>query len=339
MSIENLVSMFVDMMISMMIFTAGYIVYYGRYYEEVAGMIGGAGSKIRDWRAGFEKGVSEKGVSEKGVSEKSEKTGVDEDVDDDISENMLCQDVDDDISENMLCQDVGKDVDDDISENVIGQDVGEDVDEDVDENVVSRDVRIRDLIENSDDNNFEILSASAVPTPLPIPSLPPPSLLNPQKTTAEPSEDTEQQKQQQQTDHKMTALGYIDDPKGDRLFVIPEKDRQNIGIFGEIGSGKTSVLRLLIMQDIIRKTGFLLIDPHREFSRDVLSMIPPDMQQKVVYVSLASLYQFGRTVCINPLQTQTDHEKYIRTAGCIDNLKQYTVKEKSVVKTQNFSTI
>ena len=164
--------MFVDMMISMMIFTAGYIVYYGRYYEEVAGMIGGAGSKIRDWRAGFEKAMSEKAMSAKAVSEKSEKTGVDEDVDDDISENMLCQDVDDDISENMLCQDVGEDVDDDISENMLCQDV--------DENVVSRDVRIRDLIENSDDNNFEILSASAVPTPLSTPSLPPPPpLLNP----------------------------------------------------------------------------------------------------------------------------------------------------------------
>ena len=193
--------MFVDMMISMMIFTAGYIVYYGRYYEEVAGMIGGAGSKIRDWRAGFEKAMSEKAMSEKAVSEKSEKTGVDEDVDDDISENMLCQDVDDDISENMLCQDVGEDVDDDISENMLCQDVDDDISEnmlcqDVDENVVSRDVRIRDLIENSDDNNFEILSASAVPTPLPTPSLPPPPLLNPQKTTAEPSEGTEQQKQQ-----------------------------------------------------------------------------------------------------------------------------------------------
>lgn len=121
----------------------------------------------------------------------------------------------------------------------------------------------------------------------------------------------------------MTALGYIDGPDGDKTFVIPERDRQNIGIFGEIGSGKTTVLRLLIMQDIMRKTGFLLIDPHREFSREVLSMIPQDMQDRVVYISLASLYQFGKTVCINPLQTKTEHEKYIRTAGCIDNLKQY----------------
>ena len=297
--------MFIDMMIAMMIFTAGYVVYHGRYYEEVAGITGGAGGKMRDWGRRFERGVSEKGVSEK-----SEEMGADEDADGGMSENV----------------------------------VGLDAEECVEEGVASRDERIRDVAENNSSSNnnnnhdFEILSASAVPTPLSLPRplprpLPPPPLLDPQKTTAEPSEGTERQeqrqeqeqrqKQQQQTDHKMTALGYIDDPNGDRLFVIPEKDRQNIGIFGEIGSGKTSVLRLLIMQDIIRKTGFLLIDPHREFSREVLSMIPRDMQHKVVYVSLASLYQFGRTVCINPLQTQTDHEKYIRTAGCIDNLKQY----------------
>ena len=124
-------------------------------------------------------------------------------------------------------------------------------------------------------------------------------------------------------DRKMTVLGYVDGPHGDKTFVIPEADRQNIAVFGEIGSGKTTVLRMLIMQDIMRGTGFMLIDPHREFSREVLSMIPKDQQDRVVYISLASLYQFGRTVCINPLQTKTEHEKYIRTAGCIDNLKQY----------------
>ena len=124
-------------------------------------------------------------------------------------------------------------------------------------------------------------------------------------------------------DREMTSIGYIDGPHGDQTFVIPERDRQNIAVFGEIGSGKTTILRMLIMQDLMRGTGFMLIDPHREFSREVLSMIPKDQQDRVVYISLAALYQFGRTVCINPLQTETEHEKYIRTAGVIDSLKQY----------------
>ena len=130
---------------------------------------------------------------------------------------------------------------------------------------------------------------------------------------------------QQEISMEVTALGYKEGVGGgpDVPLVIPEKDRQNIGVFGEIGSGKTSVMRMLIMQDIIRKRGFMLIDPHRDFAREVLSMIPKDRQDDVVYVSLASIYQFQKTVCFNPLECSNDHEKYIRAAGCIDSLKQY----------------
>ena len=121
-----------------------------------------------------------------------------------------------------------------------------------------------------------------------------------------------------------TALGYVEGPAGRaELFAIPERDRQNIAVFGEVGSGKTSVMRLLIMQDIARGTGFLLIDPHRDFAREVLSLVPPSMRGRVVYVSLASMYQFGRTVCLNPLESRTGHERYIRAAGAVSSLRQY----------------
>ena len=121
-----------------------------------------------------------------------------------------------------------------------------------------------------------------------------------------------------------TALGYVEGAAGrTELFAIPERDRQNIAVFGEVGSGKTSVMRLLIMQDIARGTGFLLIDPHRDFAREVLSLVPPSMRERVVYVSLASVYQFGRTVCLNPLESRTDHERYIRAAGAVSSLRQY----------------
>lgn len=129
--------------------------------------------------------------------------------------------------------------------------------------------------------------------------------------------------------HEMTALGYVEAPGGGggasapELFAIPERDRQNIAVFGEVGSGKTSIMRLLIMQDIARGTGFLLVDPHRDFAREILSLVPPSMRGRVVYISLASLYQFGRTVCINPLEGGTEHERYIRAAGAISSLRQY----------------
>ncbi len=130
------------------------------------------------------------------------------------------------------------------------------------------------------------------------------------------------------TSRETTALGYVEAPGGGtegrpELFAIPESDRQNIAVFGEVGSGKTSIMRLLIMQDIARGTGFLLVDPHRDFAREVLSLVPPSMRGRVVYISLASMYQFGRTVCINPLESRTEHERYIRAAGAVSSLRQY----------------
>ena len=77
------------------------------------------------------------------------------------------------------------------------------------------------------------------------------------------------------------------------------------------------------MQDIARGTGFLLVDPHRDFAREVLSLVPPGMRGRIVYVSLASLYQFGRTVCLNPLESRTDHERHVRAAGAVASLRQY----------------
>ena len=129
-----------------------------------------------------------------------------------------------------------------------------------------------------------------------------------------------------QVSRDTTVLGYVEAAGGGAApepFAIPERDRQNIAVFGEVGSGKTSVMRLLIMQDIARGTGFLLVDPHRDFAREVLSLVPPSMRGRVVYISLASMYQFGRTVCINPLESRTEHERYIRAAGAISSLRQY----------------
>lgn len=101
------------------------------------------------------------------------------------------------------------------------------------------------------------------------------------------------------THNEYSVLGYTDDgsPAG-----IPYSIRQNVGIFGEIGSGKSSILRLLMLQDMQAGRGFMLIENHNELSREVLSMIPPSEYHRVVYVSLRSLKTFGKTLRFNPLE-------------------------------------
>jgi len=102
-----------------------------------------------------------------------------------------------------------------------------------------------------------------------------------------------------------SLIGYLDHG---RVLSIPYKMRQNMLVLGEIGSGKSSILRLLILQDIIAHRGFLLIENHSELSCEVLSMIPPEEYHKIVYVNLSSIKKFEKTLRFNPLENDDPHD-------------------------------
>ena len=95
----------------------------------------------------------------------------------------------------------------------------------------------------------------------------------------------------------------------DRAYGISSEERVHMAIFGSPGYGKSSILKLLIYQNIKKKNGIMIIDPHGELARDVMSMIPPEMHEDVIYVNPASLYRFGKTIQINPLEAKSDVER------------------------------
>ena len=78
-----------------------------------------------------------------------------------------------------------------------------------------------------------------------------------------------------------------------------------------MGSGKSSILKLLILQNIKRRQGFMVVDPHGELARDILSVIPRSMHDDTIYVNPASLYRFGRVIRVNPLQVDSADERYL----------------------------
>jgi len=102
-----------------------------------------------------------------------------------------------------------------------------------------------------------------------------------------------------------SLIGYLDHGK---VLSIPYTMRQNILALGEIGSGKSSILRLLILQDIIAHRGFILIENHSELSCEVLSMIPPEEYHKIVYVNLSSIKKWEKTLRFNPLENDNPHD-------------------------------
>ena len=101
---------------------------------------------------------------------------------------------------------------------------------------------------------------------------------------------------------------------------IKSSTRIHAAIFGLVGSGKSSILKLLILQNIQRKEGFMVIDPHGELARTILSLIPKSMQDDVIYVNPASLYNYQRTVRINPLEVHKEEERYVVVMSFVNTL-------------------
>jgi len=106
----------------------------------------------------------------------------------------------------------------------------------------------------------------------------------------------------------------------DVAFGISSADRIHSAIFGMVGSGKSSIIKLLAVQNIQRRQGFMVLDPHGELARDVMSMIPDDMQDNVIYVNPASMYRYGRTIRINPLEVQREEERYVVVMTFVSSL-------------------
>lgn len=71
---------------------------------------------------------------------------------------------------------------------------------------------------------------------------------------------------------------------GETMFGVGGKDRrQHTYCIGKSGSGKSSLLRNVLIQDIHAGRGVALLDPHGDLASDLLEHIPPDRTDDVVY--------------------------------------------------------
>lgn len=64
--------------------------------------------------------------------------------------------------------------------------------------------------------------------------------------------------------------------------------RQHLYVIGQTGTGKSTLLRNLILQDIEAGRGVALIDPHGDLANEILEHIPPSRTDDVVYLDPTS---------------------------------------------------
>lgn len=85
-------------------------------------------------------------------------------------------------------------------------------------------------------------------------------------------------------DNDIIYLGTKDEWGGENPFGIDAHERrQHVYLLGQTGTGKSTLLRNMIIQDIEAGRGVGLIDPHGDLAEEVLDYIPPWRTDDVVY--------------------------------------------------------
>ncbi|MBU1446412.1 type IV secretory system conjugative DNA transfer family protein [Patescibacteria group bacterium] len=77
-------------------------------------------------------------------------------------------------------------------------------------------------------------------------------------------------------------------------------------VIGQTGTGKSSVLQVMIRQDLRNGDGLCIIDPHGQLIDDILPFIPRERADDIIYFNPADL---ERPIGINLLEADTPEEK------------------------------
>lgn len=100
------------------------------------------------------------------------------------------------------------------------------------------------------------------------------------------------------------------------LFGIKREDRRrHVYIVGKTGVGKSKLLQILMISDIIEGYGLAFLDPHGDLAEEILAYVPKNRIDDIVYFNPTDQ---DFPIAFNPLETTYNTgEKHIVTTGFI----------------------
>ncbi len=114
-------------------------------------------------------------------------------------------------------------------------------------------------------------------------------------------------------DREVVYFGRTNFRNQDRLFGVRRADRrQHMYVVGKTGTGKTTLLHNMMVQDIANGEGVCVVDPHGEFVESLIKKIPEERVNDVVYFNPADLeYSVG----FNVLELPDPKYKHLVASG------------------------
>jgi hypothetical protein len=88
------------------------------------------------------------------------------------------------------------------------------------------------------------------------------------------------------------------------IFITPEDRLRHFYVIGQTGTGKSTMLRNMIMQDIKNGDGVCFIDPHGSDVQDILAHIPKERYEDVIYFDPSHV---ERPMALNMLEYNRDY--------------------------------
>jgi type IV secretory pathway TraG/TraD family ATPase VirD4 len=119
--------------------------------------------------------------------------------------------------------------------------------------------------------------------------------------------------------NQVIHIGRVDFRNDNRLFGIKHEDRfSHVYVIGKTGTGKSTLLETMALQDLERGNGFALIDPHGDLVARIAARIPASQRDRVIYLNTTDPEQpYG----YNPLRHVSEDRIALAASGMIVSKK------------------